>query len=140
MKKKFELGIFIEKKILTTPDMTASRFHESAPKVLSTPSLITFMQTTCADLLAPFLEKDEMAVSTKIEMRHLASTPIGLNIKIRAEITKIDGGQISFKIEAFDDIEKIAEGNNHMYIIDEQRFEKGIKRKQKEISAKAEAG
>lgn len=139
MKSKLESGMFIEKEIHTTPDMAASRFHGSSPRVLSTPSLITFMQTTCADLMAPFLDKGEMAVSTRLEMSHLASTPIGMNIIIRAEITRIEGKQVYFKVQAFDEIEKITEGYNDMYIIDEERFERGIKRKLEKKQIKAEA-
>lgn len=129
MKDKLQAGMFIEKKIQTTPEMAASRFHESSPRVLSTPSLLTFMQTTCADVLAPFLDRKEMAVSIKIEMSHLASTPIGMPIIIRAEVIRVDGRRIYFKVEAFDDMEKIAEGYNDMFIIDEERFERGIRRK-----------
>ena len=129
MKDKLQTGMFVEKKIQTTPEMAASRFHESSPRVLSTPSLLTFMQTTCADVLAPFLDRGEMAVSIKIEMSHLASTPIGMPITIRAEIIRVDGRRIYFKVEAFDEMEKIAQGYNDMFIIDEERFERGIIRK-----------
>lgn len=129
MKNKLEPGMFIEKKIQTTPDMAASRFHGSSPRVLSTPSLVTFMQTTCADLMAPFLDKGEMAVSTKIEMSHLASTPIGMTVTIRAEVIRIDRNRFYFKVQAFDEMEEIASGYNDMFIIDEERFERGIKKK-----------
>lgn len=129
MKNKLEPGIFIEKKILTTPEMAASRFHKSSPRVLSSPTLLTFLQTTCADALEPFLDENEMAVTVKIEMSHLASTPIGMTVTIRAEILRIDGRRIYFRVEALDDMEKIAEGFNDMFIIDEDRFERGLKRK-----------
>jgi predicted thioesterase len=135
MKDKLQAGMFIEKKIHTTPEMAASRFHESSPRVLSTPSLLTFMQTTCADVLAPFLDRGEMAVSIKIEMSHLASTPIGMTITIRAEVIRVDGRRIYFKVEAFDEMEKIAQGYNDMFIIDEERFEKGIRRKIGKVQA-----
>ncbi len=129
MKDKLQTGMFVEKKIQTTPEMAASRFHESSPRVLSTPSLLTFIQTTCADVLAPFLDRGEMAVSIKIEMSHLASTPIGMPITIRAEVIRVDGRRIYFKVEAFDEMEKIAQGYNDMFIIDKERFERGIIRK-----------
>jgi predicted thioesterase len=83
--------------------------------------------------MAPFLDKREMAVSTRIEMKHLASTPIGMTIFIRAEVIRIEGKGIYFKVEAFDEMEKIASGYNDMYIIDEERFERGIRRKLERI-------
>jgi len=129
MKPSFEPGMFIEKRIDTKPDMAASRFHDNSPQVLSSPSLITFVQTTCADLMAPFLDKGEMVVSTRIEMSHFASAPIGSAITVRAEIIKTQGSTIYFKIDAYDETEKIASGYNDMFIIDEDRFARGIERK-----------
>lgn len=129
MRWSFKEGMAIEKKIETKPEMAASRFHDNSPRVLSSPSLITFMQTTCADLLAPYLDKTEMVVSVRIEMSHFASTPIGSTITIRAEIEKIESNKVSFKIDAYDEVEKIADGYNDMFIINEERFERGIKRK-----------
>lgn len=137
MRKSFKTGMFIEKKVEIVPEMAASRFHENSPQVLSSPSLITFVQTTCADLMAPFLDKKEMVVSIRIEMNHFASTPVGYDFNIRAEIIKIEGDKIYFKIDAYDDVEKIASGYNDMYIINEERFERGIRRKQ-ELSSRKE--
>jgi len=121
--------MFIERTIKITPEMAASRFHESSPRVLSSPSLITYLQTTCADALAPFLDEHELAVTVRMETSHLASTPVGMNIRIRAEILRTDGRRVYFKVEAFDDVEKIAEGFNDMFIIDKERFERGVERK-----------
>jgi len=133
MKNKFEKGMFIEKKIMTTPEMAASRFHDSSPHVLSTPSLVGFMQITCADLMAPFLDSNELVVSVKIELNHIASAPIGSTLKIRAEIHKIKGREIIFKIEAFDESEKIAYGFNDMFLIDNERFSKGVEKKKEKL-------
>ena len=137
MKKTFEPGMFIEKKILTTTELAAGRFHDSSPKVLSTPSLIAFMQTTCADLMAPFLDKGEMVVSIRIDMSHFASAPIGSTLNIRAEIVDIKGNTIYFKIDAFDETEKIASGHNDMFIINEERFKRGVARKAEQNIKKA---
>ncbi len=129
MRRSFQAGMSIERKIETKPEMAASRFHENSPRVLSSPSLITFMQTTCADLMAPFLDPTEMVVSVRMEMSHLASTPIGSTITVRAEIDRIEGDKVYFKIDAFDEVEKIAAGYNEMFIINEERFERGVRRK-----------
>lgn len=129
MRWSFHTGMSIEKKIETKPEMAASRFHDNSPRVLSTPSLITFMQTTCADLMTPYLDEAEMVVSVRMEMNHLASTPIGSTITIRAEIDRIEGNKVYFRIDAYDEVEKIAHGYNDMFIINEERFERGVRRK-----------
>jgi len=130
MKKNLRVGMSIEKRIRTEGEMAASRFHKDSPAaVLSTPSLVTFMQTTSADLLSQFLEGGEMAVSIRIEMNHLAATPIGMDVRIRAEIVRIEGRKVSFKVEAFDEVEKTSEGYHDMFVIDEERFDRGVAKK-----------
>ena len=129
MRKSFQAGMFIEKKIETKPEMAASRFHRNSPQVLSSPSLVTLMQTTCADLMAPFLDGSEMVVSVRIEMNHFASAPIGSTILVKAEILKIEGDKVYFRIDAHDEFERIAAGFNDMYIINEERFDRGVKKK-----------
>ena len=121
--------MFIEKKIETKPEMAASRFHRNSPQVLSSPSLVTLMQTTCADLMAPFLDGSAMVVSVRIEMNHFASAPIGSTILVKAEILKIKGDKVYFRIDAHDEFERIAAGFNDMYIINEERFDRGVKKK-----------
>jgi fluoroacetyl-CoA thioesterase len=135
VRKSFQAGMFIEKKIETKPEMAASRFHRNSPQVLSSPSLVTLMQTTCADLMAPFLDGSEMVVSVRIEMNHFASAPIGSTILVRAEILKIEGDKVYFRIDAHDELERIAAGFNDMYIINEERFEKGVKKKLASLAA-----
>lgn len=132
--------MFIEKKVDISPDMAASRFHENSPKVLSSPSLVMLMQTTCADLMAPFLDKGEMVVSTRIEMNHFASTPIGVTLDIRAEIIKVKGSTLYFKIEAFDGDIAVAAGFNDMFIVNLERFEKGITRRSAFAAEKGQTG
>lgn len=139
MRPSFEPGMFIEKKIETKPEMAASRFHKSSPQVLSSPSLITMLQTTCADLMAPFLDRGEMVVSTRIELSHFTSVPIGSEILVRAEIVKTRVSTIYFKIEAHDETERIASGFNDMYIVDEERFIRGIERKLESGTKKAQS-
>jgi predicted thioesterase len=137
IRRSFQAGMFIEKKIETKPEMAASRFHENSP-ACSSPSSLR-MQTTCADLMAPFLDSTEMVVSVRIEMSHLASTPIGSTITVRAEIDRVEGNKVYFKIDAYDEVEKIAAGYNDMFIINEERFERGIKRKLEADSQKAQS-
>ena len=87
--------------------------------------------------MAPFLNKTEMVVSVRIEMNHLASSPIGSELNIRAEIIKIEHDKVYFQIDAYDEYEKIASGYNDMYIINEERFERGVERKKQLESRKS---
>lgn len=129
MKDRLKVGTFIEKKFNTTQEMSASRFHVSAPRVVSTPALAGFVQTACVELMDPFLDEGELAVSTRVETSHFSPAFIGSVLKIRVEVIRIDGRNVYFRVDIFDEKEKIASGYNDMFVIDEERFERGVKRK-----------
>lgn len=125
---RLEKGMFAEKEVETDASMAADRFHEKSPKVLSTASLIGIMQSVCADVMAPFLGSNEMVVSIRVEMSHIAAVPVGTCVKLTTRIVEVQDRQIIFSVEASDRGQTIASGKNNMFIIDKDRFEKGIER------------
>ncbi len=126
--RRLEKGMFVEEEVPTDASMAADRFHEKSPRVLSTPSLIGIMQSACADVMAPFLNPDEMVVSIKIEMSHFGAVPAGTPVILKTSVAEVTDRQVVFSVEAFDGNHTIASGRNHMFIIDRERFEKGIER------------
>ncbi len=120
--------MLLEKNFETDVSMAADRFHEKSPKVLSTASLIGIMQTSCAEMMAPFLNDDEMVVSIKIEMSHFGAVPVGTTVKLKTGIAEIVERQVIFNIEVSDGRQTIASGKNNMFVIDRARFESGIER------------
>ncbi|QMU56041.1 MAG: hypothetical protein GKS04_02455 [Candidatus Mycalebacterium zealandia] len=125
---RLEGGMFVKKEVETDSSMAADRFHEKAPRVLSTASLIGIMQSACADVMAPFLGSNEMVVSIKVEMSHFGAVPVGTRVKLTTRIVEVKDRQVIFSVEASDRGQTIASGRNHMFIIDKDRFEKGIER------------
>ncbi len=87
------------------------------PAVLSTPSLIQFLERTARFALLPFQDENERSVGTEIELRHLAATPVGKKVTCLARIVHTEGRQISFHIEARDDHEILARGTHRRHIV-----------------------
>jgi predicted thioesterase len=52
-----------------------------------------------------------------------------MDVRIRAEIVRIEGRKVSFKVEAFDEVEKTSEGYHDMFVIDKERFDRGVAKK-----------
>jgi predicted thioesterase len=52
-----------------------------------------------------------------IEMKHLAATPVGMTVRARATVLEIDGKRVLFEVEAWDEVEKIAEGRHERFIV-----------------------
>ncbi|HEY9075928.1 MAG TPA: thioesterase family protein [Anaerolineaceae bacterium] len=93
------------------------------PPVLSTPKLISYLERTAHAALLPHLEPGQSSVGTMVSIRHLAATPVGMQARFRAELIAVDGRKMTFKIEAWDAVEKIAEGEHERFVIDVERFE-----------------
>jgi len=101
--------------------------------VLSTPYLVSLMETTAHAAVIPFLEPGQSGVGAMVHIRHLAATPVGMQVRIRVELMEVQGRKLLFKVEAWDEVEKIAEGEHERFIIHWERFMKGVTKKQGKI-------
>ena len=105
--------------------------EEGMPAVLATPWLIWFMEHTARQAMLPHLEPTESTVGTLVDIEHLAPTPLGQAVNCRAQVLRSDGSQFLFKLEAFDEREKIANGLHKLNVIDKARFAGRVARKTK---------
>src|ERR1700758_1830391 len=89
--------------LLVTAAHLANRFKDATlPPVLATPVMIMAMENAALNAIKPFLEAGERAVGTRVDALHLAATPAGRRVVAGAQVTKVDGRRIEFKIEATD--------------------------------------
>jgi predicted thioesterase len=112
-----------------TLENSAIHIGSGSSRVLATPWMITFMERVSHRLLTCCLPEGFSSVGTHLDVRHLAPTPIGATIRVKVEVLSIDGIQVYFSIEAWDDQEKIGEGKHERVIIDEARFLKRVDKK-----------
>lgn len=103
---------------------------ESLPPVLSTPRLISFMERTAHYGVLPHLQDGQSTVGTLVNVRHLAATPVGMQVRFRAELVEVDRRRLRFTVEAWDEMEKIGEGEHERFIIDQGRFNERLAQKQ----------
>ena len=129
-----ESGLVNETTITVTPDMTAEASNvEGMAPVLATPRLISYLERTAHLAVWPLLEAGQSTVGVLVNVRHLAATPVGMTVRFRAELVEVDRRRLVFKVEAWDEIEKIGEGTHERFIIDLQRFQGGIEKKKQLI-------
>jgi fluoroacetyl-CoA thioesterase len=103
----------------------AEAIHFLGPDItpaLSTPSLIWQLEAAAREALAPFLDEGENSVGTRVQVAHLAPTPVGGRVVCRATVEEVEGRRVVFNVEAFDDVEKIGEGTHERFIINVARF------------------
>lgn len=114
------------------PEHLANQFKDAMlPQVLATPVMIMVMENAALNALKPFLEADESAVGTEIDVRHLAATPVGHAVRGEAEVIKTEGKRIVFKVSARDETEEIGTGTHQRVLIDLESFNQRLARKSK---------
>lgn len=119
--------------IVQEADTARSSGGETLPPVLSTPRVISYLERTAHQSILPYLFEGQGSVGTVVNMRHLGATPIGMQVRFQTELIEVDRRRLRFKIEAWDEVEKIAEGEHERYIIDQSRFDERLAVKQQQI-------
>lgn len=130
-----KIGAKNERRIKVDHNQTTSFLWEGE-NVFSTPSMISEMEETCRLLLKEqFLEvkSDWDSVGTVVDVNHIAATPVGAEITLRAEVITIDGRKVSFKVSAEDSLELIGEGRHERFIINVPRFREKFDLKVKKL-------
>jgi predicted thioesterase len=111
-----------EERLLVTSEVAIDFLGVENARVLSTPQLIQHLEITARNSIKPLLEEGWDSVGTHVNIAHLAATPMGMNVTFRSEVLSVDGRKVNFKVEAFDEKEKVAEGTHERALVDIARF------------------
>ncbi len=122
-------GMTREDSFSITMDNSAIHIGSGSSRVLATPWMIAFMERVSHRLLTCCLPDGYSSVGTHLDVRHLAPTPVGATIRVKAEVLSLDGNRVYFSIEAWDDLEKIGEGQHERVVIEEGRFLRRVEKK-----------
>ncbi len=123
------VGIKGEHHLLVTPEVAIDFLGHAGARVLSTPHMIGFMEMTCRNLIKEHVAQHEDSVGTQVDVKHLAATPIGMNVRFSAEVLAIDGRRVTLAVEAWDEVEKVGEGTHERFLIDVERFASKVQQK-----------
>ena len=109
--------------LVVAPEHLANRFKDATlPPVLSTPVMIMTMENAALNAIKPYFEAGETAVGTRVDVSHLAATPVGRRIVAFAEVTSIAGRHIEFRVHAMDGNDEIGRGTHGRVVIDLAAF------------------
>jgi fluoroacetyl-CoA thioesterase len=128
--KDLPIGTKGESSLFITPEHLANRFKDAMlPPVLATPVMILIMENAALNALKPYLEPGESAVGTRVDVAHLAASPAGKSVKGEAEVVKVDGRRIEFKVRALHGDEEVGIGSHERMVIKLDRFNESLKKK-----------
>lgn len=111
-------------------------FCRDMPDVLATGFLVGMMELACLHGMLPYVDwPREQSLGTMVSFQHLAPTPPGMTLTIRGEVLAVEGRRVRFRVEAWDEVEKVCEGIHERCLIDPARFEEKMARKTTEWRA-----
>ena len=105
-----------------TETETAARLGSGLVPVFGTPMLVCLMKNAAIRALEGRLVPEHTSVGVRIELDHLAPTPVGIEMKARARLVSVDGRRTVFEIEAFDEIEMIGRATHERILVSFEKF------------------
>lgn len=117
MAKELEVGLKGEAGDVVTELNTAVAYGNTVVNVYASPAMIGLMEKAALSSVLPFLGEGMTTVGTRFEVKHLAATPVGLNVVARSTLVEIEGKRLLFEVEAWDDAEQIGKGIHERYIV-----------------------
>ena len=122
-------GLVGEIEMVVREKNTARHLGSGNVAVLATPEMIRLMERAAVAAVDHLLPDGYRTVGVAVDVRHLAATPVGMRVHAQAELTAVEGRKLAFRVEAFDEVEKIGEGVHRRVIIDVERFKERVEAK-----------
>jgi len=108
----------------TAPRVGSGRVH-----VLATPVMINLMEAAALEAIEALLPPGHQSLGTHLDVGHYAATPVGMGLRATAAVTRVDGRTVEFRVEAFDDKERVGDGRHTRVVVNVARFDQRVQRK-----------
>ena len=102
---------------------TATALGSGDVPVLATPRLLALAEAATVAAVAGALPADMTSVGTRVELEHLAASPVGTRVSVHAELVGVDGRLLRFEVMAeHSDGRVIARGRISRIMVDRSGF------------------
>ena len=108
---------------------TAPRVGSGRIRVLATPVMINLIEAAALAAVEQSLPEHHQSLGTHLDITHVAATPVGMKVRATAEVVRIEGRTIYFRVRAEDEKELIGEGAHERVVVNVERFDKRVQEK-----------
>jgi predicted thioesterase len=122
-------GLIGKSEMVVKEEDLVSRLGSVAADVLSTPRLIQLLEEAAIVAIQEFIPRDKLSLGTRVEMKHLSPTPIGKRVVAHALLKAVDKNRLFFLVDAYDEMEKVAEGEHERIVVSKERFLQKVEKK-----------
>jgi len=122
-------GLTGSAEIVVGEEHTAPRVGSGRVRVLATPVMINLMEAAALAAIEHLLPAGHQSLGTHLNIGHYAATPIGMRLRASAEVTSVEGRSVAFRVEAFDEKERVGDGTHTRVVVNVERFDKRVQAK-----------
>lgn len=97
--------------------------------VLSTPRLVQLMEAAAIKAIQEFIPSDQLSLGTHVKIKHLSPTPLGMKVVAHAILKEVNENRLIFLVDAYDEMEKVAEGEHERILVSKERFLQKVNKK-----------
>lgn len=120
--KEIKIGMSATEETTVTLENTAGTVGSGSLDVFATPMMVALMEKAAAAAVAGCMENDETTVGTKLDIAHVSATPTGMKVKAFAEVTEVNGREITFRVTAEDEAGEIGGGVHKRFVVFGEKF------------------
>jgi predicted thioesterase len=122
-------GLTGSAELLVADEHTAPRVGSGKVRVLATPVMINLIEAAALDAVESLLPPGYQSLGTLLQVRHIAATPVGMRVRAKVTVTKVEGRSVFFRVEAHDERELIGDGTHERVVVNVAKFDQRVQRK-----------
>jgi len=115
--------------LVVTAEHTAPFVGSGRIAVLATPVMINLIEAAALAAVEHLLPPGHQSLGIHLDVSHTAATPVGLRVTASAEVLRIEGRTVTFRVEARDPFEAIGGGTHQRVVVSVERFDARVQRK-----------
>ena len=117
-KPRLAAGLVHTRTLTVTDEMTPAHLRSEPIRVLSTPDMIRLIEQTAIEAVAPLLDPGQATVGTRVDVAHLAGTPVGMKVTITVELVLVDRRRLAFTVSVRDELDEAGRGTHERFVVD----------------------
>lgn len=126
---RLRTGLIGTYEIVVADEHTAPFVGSGKVRVLATPVMINLFEAAALACCERHLPPGHQSLGIHLDVRHIAATPVGMRVSATAELVKIDGRTLTFRVEAHDERELIGDGLHERVVVNVERFDQRVQKK-----------
>ena len=129
LKLELPAGLTGTAELVVGEQHTAPRVGSGRIRVLATPVMINLIEAAALAAVEQSLPENHQSLGTRLDVSHVAATPVGMRVRATAEVVRVEGRTIHFRVRAVDEFDLIGEGTHERVVVNLERFDQRVREK-----------